>query len=166
MNPRSIQSHSRIAFLAAIAFLALIFPRSSRADGDLSKVKHVIIIMQENHSFDNYFGVLALAPEPLITSPSATGTAIATTTQPAARKMTTTASMDSAATSTSPATSSAPTATKMKTASSSPSFTTRAAASAPTSTTAGSPPIAKPTSITRTTPSRTSSPTASSASTT
>src|SRR5258708_39121270 len=58
----SIRSHSRIAFLAAIAFLALIFPRSSRADGDLSKVKHVIIIMQENHSFDNYFGVLALAP--------------------------------------------------------------------------------------------------------
>jgi phospholipase C len=67
MTPRtipshSIRSHSRIAFLAAIAFLALISPRASRADGDLSKVKHVIIIMQENHSFDNYFGALALAP--------------------------------------------------------------------------------------------------------
>jgi phospholipase C len=60
-NPsHSIRSHSRIAFLAAIAFLALIFPRPSRADGDLSKVKHVIIIMQENHSFDNYFGALEL----------------------------------------------------------------------------------------------------------
>jgi phospholipase C len=62
MTPHSMQSHSRIVFLAAIAFLALIFPHSSRAEGDLKKVKHVIIIMQENHSFDNYFGTLALAP--------------------------------------------------------------------------------------------------------
>jgi phospholipase C len=37
-------------------------PRIARADGDLSKVQHVIIIMQENHSFDNYFGALAYAP--------------------------------------------------------------------------------------------------------
>jgi phospholipase C len=28
----------------------------------LHKVKHVIILMQENHSFDNYFGALAYAP--------------------------------------------------------------------------------------------------------
>jgi phospholipase C len=28
------------------------------ADGDLHKVNHIIIVMQENHSFDNYFGVL------------------------------------------------------------------------------------------------------------
>jgi phospholipase C len=67
MSPHSIQLHSRISlarigFLAAIAFLALISPHSLRAQGDLSKVKHVIIIMQENHSFDNYFGALALAP--------------------------------------------------------------------------------------------------------
>jgi len=33
---------------------------STYADGDLSKVKHIIIIMQENHSFDNYLGVLTL----------------------------------------------------------------------------------------------------------
>ena len=32
------------------------------ADGDLKKVKHVVVIMQENHSFDNYFGALAYAP--------------------------------------------------------------------------------------------------------
>ena len=62
MTPHSIQSRVRIAFLAAIAVLALFFPLSSRAEGDLHKVKHVIIIMQENHSFDNYFGTLALAP--------------------------------------------------------------------------------------------------------
>ncbi|HWZ13241.1 MAG TPA: alkaline phosphatase family protein, partial [Acidobacteriaceae bacterium] len=62
MIQHSMRSHSRIAFLAAFAFLALMFPHSSRAEGDLHKVKHVIIIMQENHSFDNYFGTLALAP--------------------------------------------------------------------------------------------------------
>ena len=31
------------------------------ADGHLHKVKHIIIVMQENHSFDNYFGVLPYA---------------------------------------------------------------------------------------------------------
>jgi phospholipase C len=36
--------------------------RSARADGDLGKVQHVVIVMQENHSFDNYFGALAYAP--------------------------------------------------------------------------------------------------------
>jgi phospholipase C len=30
----------------------------ARADGDLSHVNHIIIVMQENHSYDNYFGVL------------------------------------------------------------------------------------------------------------
>jgi phospholipase C len=33
----------------------------AHGDGDLSKVKHIIIVMQENHSFDNYFGVLPYA---------------------------------------------------------------------------------------------------------
>jgi phospholipase C len=32
------------------------------ADGDLHKVNHVIVVMQENHSYDNYFGALAYAP--------------------------------------------------------------------------------------------------------
>ncbi len=35
---------------------------NARADGDLSKVNHIIIMMQENHSFDNYLGVLPYAP--------------------------------------------------------------------------------------------------------
>ena len=35
---------------------------SARADGDLQNVKHIIIAMQENHSFDNYFGVLGYVP--------------------------------------------------------------------------------------------------------
>src|SRR5262249_21054939 len=29
--------------------------------GQLSRVKHIIVVMQENHSFDNYFGVLPYA---------------------------------------------------------------------------------------------------------
>jgi phospholipase C len=32
------------------------------ADGNLQKVNHIIVVMQENHSFDNYFGALAYAP--------------------------------------------------------------------------------------------------------
>ncbi|HEU4732824.1 MAG TPA: alkaline phosphatase family protein, partial [Kofleriaceae bacterium] len=31
-------------------------------EGGIKKVKHVIVVMQENHSFDNYFGALAYAP--------------------------------------------------------------------------------------------------------
>jgi len=34
----------------------------ARAHGGLQRVNHVIILMQENHSFDNYFGVLPYAP--------------------------------------------------------------------------------------------------------
>src|SRR5689334_19748354 len=30
--------------------------------GGIHRVKHVIIVMMENHSFDNYFGALAYAP--------------------------------------------------------------------------------------------------------
>jgi phospholipase C len=32
------------------------------AEGNIHKVNHIIVIMQENHSFDNYFGALAYAP--------------------------------------------------------------------------------------------------------
>lgn len=35
---------------------------TARADGDLNNVKHIIVVMQENHSFDNYFGVLPYVP--------------------------------------------------------------------------------------------------------
>jgi phospholipase C len=34
----------------------------ARADGNRNNVNHVIVIMQENHSFDNYFGVLPYVP--------------------------------------------------------------------------------------------------------
>src|SRR5262245_44524354 len=35
---------------------------AARADGNLNNVKHIIIVMQENHSYDNYFGVLGYLP--------------------------------------------------------------------------------------------------------
>ncbi|HWZ82934.1 MAG TPA: alkaline phosphatase family protein [Terriglobales bacterium] len=46
------------AFL--VAFLS--GPPIVLADGPLHNVNHIIVIMQENHSFDNYFGALAFAP--------------------------------------------------------------------------------------------------------
>ena len=55
---------SKIRPFAVLFSLALMFgaARPAAADGDLHKVKHIIIVMQENHSFDNYFGALAYAP--------------------------------------------------------------------------------------------------------
>lgn len=42
--------------------LATIGPKPAFADGNIQKVNHIIVLMQENHSFDNYFGALAYAP--------------------------------------------------------------------------------------------------------
>src|SRR5215470_20122055 len=51
----------RMAWLLPLAILIL-GAAPARAEGNLNKVKHIIIVMQENHSFDNYFGALAYAP--------------------------------------------------------------------------------------------------------
>ena len=50
--------------LAALVVIALtaVTAEQALANGDIKKVKHIIIVMQENHSFDNYFGALAYAP--------------------------------------------------------------------------------------------------------
>src|SRR5215475_10641822 len=50
----------RLAYLlpAIVVFAAQLL----HAEGNPHKAKHVIILMQENHSFDNYFGALAYAP--------------------------------------------------------------------------------------------------------
>jgi phospholipase C len=48
--------------IATSALIFLLGGTAARADGDLRKVNHIIIVMQENHSFDNYFGALAYAP--------------------------------------------------------------------------------------------------------
>ena len=51
-------------FLAAMVVIALtaLTAGQALANGDIKKVKHIIIVMQENHSFDNYLGALAYAP--------------------------------------------------------------------------------------------------------
>jgi phospholipase C len=49
------------SLLVAITVLGLSVV-TARAEGNVHKVNHVIIIMQENHSFDNYFGALPYAP--------------------------------------------------------------------------------------------------------
>ena len=53
----------RAAFIASVSLSFLAMPsKSARADGDLHKVKHIIIVMMENHSFDNYLGTLPYVP--------------------------------------------------------------------------------------------------------
>ena len=50
---------------AQCVLLVLIFMIGSKpglAQSGLQKVNHIIIVMQENHSFDNYFGALPYAP--------------------------------------------------------------------------------------------------------
>jgi phospholipase C len=52
-----------ICGVMAIAVLCLALgAAAARAEGNLHKVNHIIIVMQENHSFDNYFGALAYDP--------------------------------------------------------------------------------------------------------
>ena len=47
------------AALSVVLFVMLLASNLAQADGNLKKVNHIIIVMQENHSFDNYFGTLA-----------------------------------------------------------------------------------------------------------
>ena len=42
--------------------LSIACPIVARADGDLRKVNHLVFMMQENRSFDNYFGALPYVP--------------------------------------------------------------------------------------------------------
>jgi len=44
-----------------LLFLGLSTAIANTGNSSLQKVNHIIIVMQENHSFDNYFGVLAYA---------------------------------------------------------------------------------------------------------
>jgi len=60
MGERSTACTGICATAAIVAALAIGSP--ARADGNLQNVNHIIIVMMENHSFDNYFGVLAYVP--------------------------------------------------------------------------------------------------------
>jgi phosphoesterase family protein len=42
--------------------LTMAFASPGHADGDLRKVNHIVFMMQENRSFDNYFGALPYVP--------------------------------------------------------------------------------------------------------
>src|SRR5207253_6582145 len=57
-------SRVTVRLVGVIACLGVggLWAASAQADGNLGKVNHIIIVMQENHSFDNYFGVLPNAP--------------------------------------------------------------------------------------------------------
>src|SRR3954453_15719797 len=46
----------------AVSFAFATIALAAHARGDVDRVKHVIVLMQENHPFDNYFGVLPYAP--------------------------------------------------------------------------------------------------------
>jgi len=48
--------------VALILLICLVGLKPALAQTGLQKVNHIIIVMQENHSFDNYFGALAYAP--------------------------------------------------------------------------------------------------------
>src|SRR5271165_2056128 len=50
------------ALVLAALLLITALSQPALADGNLQNVNHIIIVMQENHSFDNYFGVLPYAP--------------------------------------------------------------------------------------------------------
>ena len=52
----------RTLLLAGVGAGLLIGAPGARADGNLNNVNHIIIVMQENHSYDNYFGVLGYVP--------------------------------------------------------------------------------------------------------
>jgi len=49
----------RVFVVALVSLVSLVAgSRPARADGDLRKVAHFVFMMQENRSFDNYFGAL------------------------------------------------------------------------------------------------------------
>jgi phospholipase C len=51
-----------VTVLLGLIAASLAAPKLANASENLQNVNHIIVIMQENHSFDNYFGVLAYAP--------------------------------------------------------------------------------------------------------
>jgi phospholipase C len=60
-----------VAFCAVVVLLVFVAGAdSARAQNGVQKVNHIIVVMQENHSFDNYFGALAYAPGSPYHSPS------------------------------------------------------------------------------------------------
>jgi phospholipase C len=59
---RAFAGSAICAATAALTLGALLGSAPARADGNLQNVNHIIIVMMENHSFDNYLGVLPYVP--------------------------------------------------------------------------------------------------------
>ena len=59
-----------VCSILAIGLCSQLSDAAQPGSSGLAKVNHVIIAMQENHSFDNYFGVLALAQNTPYHSPA------------------------------------------------------------------------------------------------
>src|SRR5271165_2374449 len=57
LNGFAVPASCALLILASL----LAAPRTLGQSG-LQKVNHIVVVMQENHSFDNYFGALAYAP--------------------------------------------------------------------------------------------------------
>ncbi|HYL57728.1 MAG TPA: alkaline phosphatase family protein [Candidatus Acidoferrales bacterium] len=58
MKPGALLTASLLCAIVGLSYATT----TARADGDLNNVKHIIVVMQENHSFDNYFGALPYVP--------------------------------------------------------------------------------------------------------
>jgi phospholipase C len=59
----AMRNRTILTVASSCSLVALdLFGATARADGDLRNVNHVIIVMQENHSFDNYLGALPYVP--------------------------------------------------------------------------------------------------------
>jgi phospholipase C len=60
--------------LTSLLALLGILVSPAHADGNLNNLQHIVIVMMENHSFDNYFGALPYAPgTPYHSGPCAAG---------------------------------------------------------------------------------------------
>jgi phospholipase C len=59
---KTMSSLMRAILCAAVAGFCVSAVQLACAEGDLTSVNHIIVIVQENHSYDNYFGALAYAP--------------------------------------------------------------------------------------------------------
>jgi phospholipase C len=57
-----VQKAAIRSLCAILLLVSVARPRPAHAQNGLQKVNHIIIMMQENHSFDDYFGALAYAP--------------------------------------------------------------------------------------------------------
>lgn len=54
--------HRPLSALVFAFLLSISLSNLALAEGNLQHVNHIIVILQENHSFDNYFGALAYVP--------------------------------------------------------------------------------------------------------